>query len=48
LLQNNVELLIDYINIVKDIMKKNGWTHPVTTAEGWGVWESEYGGSLVE
>lgn len=44
----NVELLVAYIDRVKQIMKKNGWNHPVSTAEGWNVWESEHGATLAE
>jgi len=45
---NNVELLVGYIGRVKEILSKNGWNHQVSTAEGWGVWESEHGAPLAE
>lgn len=45
---SNVELLVEYIERVKRILKKNGWDHSVSTAEGWGVWESEHGAALAE
>ena len=46
--QDNVDLLVGYIDRVKKILRKHKLTHPVTTAEGWGVWESEHGATLAE
>ena len=47
-MKSNVELLVEFIERVKKILNKNGWNHPVSTAEGWGVWESEHGATLAE
>ena len=47
-LQDNVDLLVGFIDRAKRILRKHKLTHPVTTAEGWGVWESEHGATLAE